>query len=265
MTIESLKGLDLLGNATPLPATVKTYLEDNVAQGSGVCGTYLITDFFGTAAGLPGNVLVANADSFIRDNITSSSMTDLKSVFDEMRAVVDGTPPFSISIAGTPLPGSPFADYDSALAALVIRANQAVGAVIGALPDAVTVAADWTALAQHFFTEVRAQGKAGIDWAAIPNNLELPTTVFVVSLDTYGQDTTEGGAAQFLESVANTAVQAGQALVGAMREGRNNEALDAESIKHDNVIPEAPSTALPQATLSNAEYTVAEARALAGG
>ena len=258
MTIESLKGLDLLGNATPLPADVKTYLEDNIAQGSGLCGTYLITDFFGTAAGLPGNTYVANADSFIRNNITTTSMANLKSVYDEMRAVVDGTEPFTID-------GNPYATYDAALAYLITKANTAIAAVIGALPNAVTVAADWTALAEHSFTEVRAQGKAGIDWTTIPSNLELPTTVFVVSLDSYGQDTTEGGTAQFLEAIANTAVQAGQALVGAMREGRNNEALDAESVKHDNVIPEASSSPLPQATLSNSEYTVAQARALAGG
>jgi hypothetical protein len=258
MTMESLKGLDLLGNATPLPADVKTYLEDNIALGSGVCGTYLVTDFFGTAAGLPGNALVANADTFIRNNITTSSMSDLKSVYDEMRAVVDGTPPFTID-------GSPYATYDEALAYLVTKANAAVGTVIGALPAATTVAADWTALAQHFANESVFQGKAGIDWATIPSNLELPTTVFITSLASYGQDTSEGGTAQFLEAVANTEVQAGQALVGAMREGRNNEALDAESVKHDNVIPEAPSSPIPQATLSNAEYTVAEARALAGG
>lgn len=265
MTIESLKGLDLLGNATPLPADVKTYLEDNIAQGSGTCGTYLVTDFFGSAAGLPGNALVANADSFIRENISTSSMSVLQECYNEMRAVVDGTPPFSISIAGSALPGSPFADYNSALAALVTRADQAVGAVIGALPSAVTVAADWTALAQHFANESVFQGKAGIDWATIPSNLELPTTVFITSLSSYGQDTSEGGTAQFLEAVANTEIQAGQALVGAMREGRNNQALDAESVKHDNVIPEAPSSPIPQATLSNGEYTVAEARALADG
>lgn len=265
MTIESLKGLDLLGNATPLPATVKTYLEDNIAQGSGVCGTYLLTDFFGTAAGLPGNALVANADSFIRDNISSTSMSVLQEIYNEMRAVVDGTPPFSISISGSSLPGSPFADYDSALAALVTRADQAVGAVIGALPAAVTVAADWTALAQHFANESVFQSKAGIEWATIPSNLELPTTVFITSLASYGQDTSEGGTAQFLEAIANTEIQAGQALVGAMREGRNNETLDAESVRHDNVIPEAPAEPIPQATLSNGEYTVAEARALAGG
>ena len=65
--------------------------------------------------------------------------------------------------------------------------------------------------------------------------------------------------------MANVDVQAGQAIIAAMREGRNNETLDAESVKHDNVIPEAPIAPPPRATLSNSQYTVAEARALAGG
>lgn len=258
MTMETLKGLPLLGNATPLPDDVKTYLEDNVALGSGVCGTYLVTDFFGSAAGIPGNALVANADSFIRDNLGTASVSALRDVYDEMKAVVDGTPPFTID-------GNPYATYDEALSYLVGKADAAVGVVIGALPGAVAVTADWQRLSQHYANESVFQGKAGIDWATIPSNLELPTTVFITSLSSYGQDTSEGGSAQFLEAIANTAVQAGQALIGAMREGRNNETLDAETVKHDNVIPEAAADPIPQATLSNSEYTVAEARTLAGG
>lgn len=267
MTIESLKGLDLLGNATPLPANVKTYLEDNIALGSGTCGTYLVTDFFGTAAGIPMNQYVSQANELIAFSVAAgeTTMLTLLECYDEMRAVVDGSPPFSISIAGSPLPGSPFADYDSALSALITRADQAVGDILAAIPAAAESAAGWTTMAQHFANEAVFQGKAGVDFATIPGNLELPVTVLITGLAGYGQDTSEGGTAQFFESIANTEVQAGQALVGAMREGRNNEALDAESVKHDNVIPEAPSTAIPQATLSNAEYTVAEARALAGG
>jgi hypothetical protein len=192
-------------------------------------------------------------------------MITLLECYDEMRVVVDGSPPFSISIAGTALPGSPFADYDSALAALITRADQAVGAVLSTIPAAAESAAGWTALAQHFANEAVFQGKAGIDFATIPGNLELPVTVLITGLAGYGQDTGQGGTAQFLEAIANTAIQTGQALVGAMREGRNNEALDAESVKHDNVIPEAPSSPIPQATLSDGEYTVAQARVLAGG
>ena len=111
MTIESLKGLNLLGNATPLPANVKTYLEDNIALGSGTCGTYLITDFFGTAAGIPMNQYVSQANELIAFSVAAgeTTMLTLLECYDEMRAVVDGSPPFTISIAGSPLPGSPFA------------------------------------------------------------------------------------------------------------------------------------------------------------
>lgn len=267
MTIESLKGLDLLGNATPLPDTVKTYIEDNIALGSGVCNTYVITDFFGTAAGIPMNQYVSQANELIDNSVTAgeTTMLTLLECYDEMRAVVDGSPPFTISIAGTPLPGSPFASYDLALAALITRADQAVGAILTAIPAAAESAAGWTAMAQHFANEAVFQGKAGVNFATLPGDLELPMTVFITGLSGYGQDTTEGGTAQFLESIANTEIQTGQALVGAMREGRNNETLDAENVKHDNVIPDAPATAVPQATLSNSEYTVAQARALAGG
>lgn len=267
MTMESLKGLDLLGNATPLPTDVKTYLEDNIALGSGVCGTYLVTDFFGTAAGIPMNQYVSQANELIAFSVAAGepTMTTLLACYAEMRAVVDGTPPFTITIDGTPLPGNPYADYDSALAALTTRADQAVGAILAAIPAAAESAAGWTAMAQHFANEAVFQNKAGIDFATIPGNQELPVTVLITSLASYGQDTAEGGSAQFFESIANVEVQAGQAIVGAMREGRNNQALDEANTKHDNVIPEAPAEPIPQATLSDSEYTVAEARALAGG
>jgi hypothetical protein len=234
---------------------------------TGSCGSYIITDFFGTVAGIPMNRYVSQANELIAFSVAAgeTTMLTLLECYDEMRAVVDGSPPFTISVAGVPLPGSPFADYDSALAALITRADQAVGAVLTAIPAAAESAVGWTAMAQHFANEAVFQGKAGIDFATIPGNLELPTTVLITGLAGYGQDTSEGGTSQFLESIANTEVQAGQALVGAMREGRNNEALDAESVKHDNVIPDQPSTVPEQATLSDGEYTVTEARALAGG
>jgi hypothetical protein len=64
-----------------------------------------------------------------------------------------------------------------------------------------------------------------------------------------------------LEALADTSVQAGQAIIGAMREGRNDAALDSASIGHDNGVPDQPTTVPPQATLLNSQYTVAEARA----
>ena len=47
----TLKGLDLVANTTtPVPAAVATYYATNLALGSGPSGTFLTTDFFGSAA-----------------------------------------------------------------------------------------------------------------------------------------------------------------------------------------------------------------------
>lgn len=234
---------------------------------SGSCGAYIITDFFGTAAGIPMDRSVTQANDLFASAVSAgqSDMLALLECYNEMRAVVDGTPPFTISIAGVPLPGNPYADYDSALAALIIRADQAVGGVVSSIPTAVQSAQGWTGMAQHFANEAIFQTKAGVEWADIPGDLELPVTGFITALPGYGDDTSEGGTAQFLESIANVEIQAGQALIAAMREGRNNATLDAENVKHDNIIPDTASSEPPQANLGDAEYTVDEARALTGG
>jgi hypothetical protein len=84
----------------------------------------------------------------------------------------------------------------------------------------------------------------------------------VVSIAWHAYDTQTGMAAEFLESIANTANQSGQAMVGALREGRNTAGLNAVNLKIDNAVPQQPNSVPPQATLGDSEYTPAEARAL---
>ena len=67
--------------------------------------------------------------------------------------------------------------------------------------------------------------------------------------------------AEYLQSIANVSVMSGQALVGAMRESRNNLRLDAANIGHDNLVPDTPPS-LPQADLGDDTYTPAQARTL---
>jgi hypothetical protein len=90
----------------------------------------------------------------------------------------------------------------------------------------------------------------------------LPITAFIPALAGYGQDTQVGMSAQFLESIANTANQSGQAMVGALREGRNTAALNSINLRPDNDVPQLPNAVPPQATLSSCTYTPSEARAL---
>jgi len=156
-----------------------------------------------------------------------------------------------------------YATYDAALAALITAADAAIGTAIVAMGSATTTLnTAWTAMCKHSANESVFQAKAGINFSTLTAGAQLPITAFIPALAGYGKETQEGMAAQFLESIANTANQYGQAMVGALREGRNTAGLGAIGVKADNDVPQLPATVPPQATLSSSEYTPAEARAL---
>jgi hypothetical protein len=114
----------------------------------------------------------------------------------------------------------------------------------------------------HSANDAAFQTQASINYATLTAGAQLPITAFIPALAGYGQETQEGMAAEFLEAIANTANQSGQAMVGALREGRNTAGINAVGLKADNDVPQLPNAVPPQATLSGSEYTPAEARAL---
>ena len=261
----TLKGLDLVANTTtPVPAAVATYYDTNLALGSGPNGTFLTTDFFGSAAGIPYNTDLATVTSTISAQLTAGTLTTLNTIYSQMKSVVTaayGTPP-TITIPSGPAAGI-YATYDAAIAALITAADAAIGTAITAMGTATTTLnTAWTEMCQHSANESTFQGLASINYSNLTAGAQLPITAFIPALAGYGQDTQEGMAAQFLESIANTANQYGQAMVGALREGRNTAGLNAINLKSDNNVPQQPASVPPQATLSGSEYTPAEARAL---
>jgi hypothetical protein len=261
----TLKGLPLVANATtPVPADVATYYDTNIALGSGPNGTFLTTDFFGSAAGIPYNDYLTTVTSTISAQLTAGTLTTLNTIYSRMVSVVTsafGTPP-TITIPAGPAAGV-YATYDLALAALITAADAAIGTAITAMGTATaTLNTTWTEMVTHSANEATFQAKASIDYATLTAGAQLPITAFIPALAGYGQDTQAGMAAQFLESIANTANQSGQAMVGALREGRNTAGLNSINLKSDNAVPQQPASVPPQATLSGSEYTPAEARAL---
>lgn len=263
--MESLKGLDLiLASPTPLPEVAKTFLLNTFAGGSGPNGTYLLTDFIGSATGITANPALSQASTFITNNI-SGDLADLDTLYGQMVEVVDGnygTPP-TIDIPSGPATGT-YATYDEALDALVSASNDEIGNVIVSVGTAnvATINTAWFAMASQWVTEPTNQAKASIDITTISTGAQMPITAFMTGLNGYGQDTEVGMSAQVLESVANTSSLYGQAIIGAMREGRNNVDMDQSGIGHDNASPSIPAEEPPQATLSDSQYTVAEARAI---
>jgi hypothetical protein len=260
----TLKGLDLIANTTtPVPASVASYYNASLALGSGPNGTFLTTDFFGSAAGIPYNDYLITVTSTISAQLTAGTLTTLNDIYSRMVNVVTsayGAPPTITIPAGSA--AGVYATYDAALAALITAADAAIGTAIVTMGTATTTLnTAWTEMVQHSANEPVFQAKASIDYATLTAGAQLPITAFIPALAGYGQDTQVGMAAQFLESIANTANQSGQAMVGALREGRNTAGLDAVNLKIDNGVPQQPTSVPPQATLSDSEYTPAQARA----
>ena len=262
----TLKGLDLINgpSSTPVPAAVPTYYLTQLAKGSGPNGTFLTTDFFGSAAGIPYNDYLTTVTSTISTQFTSGNLGALNTIYSQMVEVVTsgyGVPP-TITIPSGPAAGV-YLTYNAALAALITAANAAVGTAISAMGANTTATLNtaWTAMTTHSANEDTFQALASIDYATLTAGAQLPITAFIPALAGYGQETQTGMAAQFLESIANTANQYGQAMVGALREGRNTAGINAVNLKIDNAVPSLPNAVPPQATLSDSTYTPAQARA----
>jgi len=262
----TLKGLDLINgpSSTPVPAAVPTYYLTQLAKGSGPNGTFLTTDFFGSAAGIPYNDYLTTVTSTISTQLTSGNLGALNTIYSQMVQVVTsgyGVPP-TITIPSGPAAGV-YLTYNGALAALITAADAAVGTAISTMGANTTATLNtaWTAMTTHSANEDTFQALASIDYATLTAGAQLPITAFIPSLAGYGQETQTGMAAQFLESIANTANQYGQAMVGALREGRNTAGINAVNLKIDNAVPSLPNAVPPQATLSDSTYTPAQARA----
>lgn len=263
----TLKGLDLINgpSTTPVPAAVPTYYLTQLAKGSGPNGTFLTTDFFGSAAGIPYNDYLTTVTSTISTQFTSGNLGALNTIYSQMVEVVTsvyGIPP-TITIPSGPAAGV-YLTYNAALAALITAADTAVGTAIATMGATTTATLNtaWTAMTTHSANEATFQSLASIDYATLTAGAQLPITAFIPSLAGYGQETQQGMAAEFLEAIANTANQYGQAMVGALREGRNTAGINAVNLKIDNAVPSLPNAVPPQANLGDSTYTPAEARAL---
>jgi hypothetical protein len=95
----------------------------------------------------------------------------------------------------------------------------------------------------------------------LSGNSQASTQTLVFALPSYGADTSQGGTAEYLESVANLSIPGGQALVACLREGRNKTALNQAGVGTANNVNSDPEVPPPTAELIPSEYTQSEALA----
>ena len=265
---QTMIGLTLVNAQTSAvaPSTAQFYA-NSLAGGSSVNGTYVISDFLGTAAGLPGTTELTNTLT----QFSTMNLTTLTSIYQQMVDALDGvygdtqagplvipSGPAAGTYTGTeipPVPPETVPTYDptaieGAIDALIAAANAEIVNLVAAYPTQTTsLNNSWDIMAQALVNEPINQAKANLVWAdLIPNN-QQSILGLIQTLPDMGLDVAVGGQAQFFEAIADTSTLAGQCIIGLFRQGPTTTALNGAGIYTNNNIPSDPNPPPPKADL----------------
>jgi hypothetical protein len=237
-------GLPLVNAQTSAvsPATAN-YYSGSFAGGTSVNGTYVIADFLGTAAGIPGTAALTNTLA----QFATMNLTALTAIYQQMIDSLDGvygpvdsgplvipSGPATGSYVGTeipPVPPETVPTYNPtaislAMAALIAAANAEIVNLVATYPTQTTALNQaWNQMAQALANEPVNQAKANLVFAELTPNSQSSLLSLIQSLPSMGEDTAVGGQAQFFENIADTSTLAGQAIIGLFRQGVTTDAL----------------------------------------
>ena len=277
-SIEKTTGLDAINSfTTSTPPEVKNGILGHLAHGQGDDGLFYLTDAVGTPCG------TTHYDTMIEFNKYHNSLNNAEeqAVVDQLELIVaeawiadaeyraDNDEPDS----GSHIPPPPFQeawdDWNAGRIAYVTQAVQPfldqLAILVNALPPAPDIVLEsWNASLTQVATEVGTLTEA-LDWVAdygdYPNGgvgglcgaLWNPVTTpaakkfhigFTDSVHSISSKTDLHDVVEVLEklAIANTG---GDALVGAMREGRNLKKLDKVGVKTDTKVNPQSKTTQP--------------------
>lgn len=217
--ISTMAGLPLIQAQTaPVDDSVTTYISTVVATGTGPDGTITTYDVLGLALDA-GNFAsqLATATTAINALQTAGSLATLNTAY------------INILSAGN----------DAAVITQITNANNAIAA-LSASPYVTTLNTAWTYMANLMNLSAKYTTEAGINYFLLQPGDKNSVYALVQNLPYYGLLTANGDAAEFLENLADTTSLGGQAIVGVMREGRNNARLSVAGIYNTNQIPSDP-------------------------
>ena len=220
--ISTMAGLPLIqAQTTPVDSSVTDYISTTMATGTGPSGTITTYDVLGLA--LDSNDFAAQlsiATAAINSLQGAGSLVVLNAAYVSVLSAVD----------------------DAGVLVSISNANAAIAA-LSADPNVTTLNTAWTYMANLMNLSAKYTSQAGIDYFNLQSDNKNSVYSFSQNLPYYGLLTANGDAAEFLENIADTTTLGGQAIVGAMREGRNNARLGAGSMYNANQIPSDPEVA----------------------
>ena len=214
--LSTMSGLPLIqAQTTPVDTSVTDYFANTVATGTGPDGTITTYDVLG---------LALDADDF------AARLTDVADTIDGLGTGLDDLSQIYIDMLS--------AANDAAMITLIANANAEIASIGSVHPaEVATMNTNWVYMANLMNLSARYTTEAGIDYFNLQSGDKNSVYGFVQNLPQYGLLTANGDAAEFLDNLADTAILGGQAIVGAMREGRNQARLDANGIYNTNQVP----------------------------
>jgi hypothetical protein len=220
--LSTMAGLPLIqAQTTPVDSSVTNYVSTTMATGTGPNGTITTYDVLGLA--LDSNnfaAQLATATTAINSLQGAGSLATLNTAY------------VNILSAGS----------DAAVQTQITNANAAIAA-LSSNPAVATLNTAWNYMANLMNLSAKYTSQAGIDYFNLQSGDKNSGYALVQNLPYYGLLTANGDAAEFLENIANTTTLGGQAIVGAMREGRNNARLSTTGLYNTNQIPSDPEIA----------------------
>lgn len=208
---------------TPAPTSAVDFFANVMSTGTGPGGTITTCDVLGTAIDYNNLAAQFNSATAVINQLfdDSSSLVTLEDAYDNILLASD----------------------DAGVLAQIANANAAIQTIVADPVYATQVAALNTAfnfIAQSISDEKALQIRAGIDYFDLGNGEQVSTMSLVQSLTTYAQLTAECEAAEFLEQIADTTIVGGQAIIGVMREARNQQCLQESNLFMFNKVPMDP-------------------------
>jgi hypothetical protein len=284
IAVENNTGLpDISTLPGPLPANVATFWTTDFVDSTGPGGTLRLADVIGTPSGW---VHTANLTT-VTQTLTSltaagafDSLTNsINGVYTVMGNVLagdytdtvgdPGPPPTDLFFVEIPtgLPGAgTYGDYETADEAvaeafatgLIPAMQSAVANIVAVWPTQVELANQAVAnSAIQIIRENTNLAQTSVDFGNVVINLN--PIGLVSGLAVWAQDITDGGAAQYFESIANTDSIGGQAVISTMRESRNQTLLQGIGVQTEVLL--SNTVEVPLASLSTAQLDPDQAAA----
>lgn len=280
--LETLKDLPLIQNQSKLlPDDVQTYWlsqygvdsTNNVTLATGNAGQLTLSDIIGFAAGYNSAApITKNAQLLAEMDALGelSAITGSQGIYDTIEEFCAGTfgpvntPPWTVTItagyvgAGTYTGATSDDAFENAWVNGIVPGIKTILASFTSNTRAVEIMNNserWNQqLAREYLNQTRLDN---VDLASLPAS-DTNAIQLAQNLPTLGLDTTEGGAAELLERIVDYDSLGGQAIIAAMREGRNLQRLANANVEQDTSLD--TDGVQDPAQLTTSQYTKSEAQ-----